>query len=58
MADNKLLQNEGEKPSGKSKGRHYDYSEQEIENIKKCLSCKRKDCTGGAGCFRRERAHK
>lgn len=41
--------------SVKQKGRRFDYSEDDIENIKKCLSCKRKDCTGGAACFRREK---
>lgn len=40
-------------PEG-SKGRHFDPTDEDIRKIKKCLSCKRKDCTGGAACFRRE----
>lgn len=43
----------GERAAANSKGRRFDYSDDDIENIKKCLSCKRKDCTGGAACFRK-----
>ena len=43
----------GEEPMQKSKGRHFAHTDEDIENIKKCLSCKRKDCTGGAACFRK-----
>lgn len=42
----------GEEPVMKSKGRHfYEPSPQKAEEIKKCLDCKKKKCTGGWTCF-------
>ena len=37
-------------------GRHHAYTDTDIEEIKICLACKRKDCTGGAACFRKRGA--
>lgn len=42
----------GEEPVMKSKGRHfYEPSPQKAEEIKRCLNCKKKKCTGGWTCF-------
>lgn len=42
----------GEEPALPSKGRHfYEPSPQKAEEIKKCLNCKKKKCTGGWTCF-------
>ncbi len=46
----------GEKPATKQDGRcFYEPSPEKKKEIEQCLNCKRRNCTGGAGCFRRER---
>lgn len=48
----------GEEPERKQKGRlFYEPSPEKKEEIKQCLNCKRRKCTGGAGCFRKEKAN-